>query len=101
MDADFIRWRALAISRDYGSVLAVPLSIKGKSFGAITLYAKKRKGFDEASIKNLQRVADTVAHAIQHLRTKLARKAAESELKASEERGRLLLQSIDEGGSHI
>ncbi|MFT4925102.1 MAG: PAS domain S-box-containing protein [Phenylobacterium sp.] len=96
-DADFASWRALAISRDYASVLALPLSLKGKPFGAITLYSQHSNGFDQASIKNLQRMADTVAHAVQHLRTKLARSAAENELKASEERGRLLLQSIDEG----
>ncbi|MCP5136651.1 MAG: transporter substrate-binding domain-containing protein [Gammaproteobacteria bacterium] len=96
-DPDYVLWRDAAVDRDYGSVLAVPLSHHGDAFGAITIYAEDAHGFDEDTIQSLQRVADNVAHGVQALRSDQCRLETENERQEAEERSRLLLESVDEG----
>ncbi len=90
-------WREAALEREFYSVLAVPLAEFGDAFGAITIYSKQTAAFDESRISAMVRVANTVAQGIQTLRSDLLRKKSESELKETEERSRLLLESVKEG----
>lgn len=85
------------MERGYRSVLAVPLTAFGDAFGAITAYSEEADAFDEDSVTSLVRVAGNVTRGIRTLRIEEARKQAELELKETEERSRLLLESVDEG----
>ncbi len=96
-DPDFRFWRDSALERGYGTMLAVPLTVKGDVFGVICVCAQQPGSIDEDNLTNLQKFADMVAHGIQSLRDKLAQRSTQRHLKETEEQGRLLLQSIDEG----
>ncbi|MFT4925101.1 MAG: PAS domain S-box-containing protein [Phenylobacterium sp.] len=90
-------WQEAAAHQGFNSVLAVPLAEFGDAFGAITLYSDVVDAFDESRIASMIRVADTVARGIQTLRSDLLRQKSEVELKETEERSRLLLESVKEG----
>jgi PAS domain S-box-containing protein len=90
-------WRDAALERGFRSVLSLPLNQHGDAFGAITIFSSEIDGFDEENVQTLERLADNLAHGIQALRTEQARKRAEADLGAAEERSRLLLESAGEG----
>ncbi|MCB1734829.1 MAG: PAS domain S-box protein [Gammaproteobacteria bacterium] len=96
-DPGFARWRDAALEREYASVIAVPMKQQGDAFGVISVYATDVDGFDEEGIKTLERVADNVAHGLLALRSEAARKRIEEALGESEERSRLLLESVGDG----
>ncbi len=91
------QWRDQALERGYRSLLSLPLLEHGDAFGALTIFSSEVDGFDAANIDSLERLADTVAHGVLSLRGDNARKKAEDDLKLSEERSRLLLESAGEG----
>ena len=69
-DQDFAPWRHAA--RDYGfqSVIALPLRVDDKVFGALTLYAAEPDAFDVKETKLLMEVADDLAFGVEVLRTR-------------------------------
>jgi diguanylate cyclase len=80
-DRDFAPWRHAA--RDYGfqSLIALPLRVDDKVFGALTLYATEPDAFDEEETKLLMEVADDLAFGIEVLRTRDARNQADKKLR--------------------
>ncbi|NQZ11897.1 MAG: transporter substrate-binding domain-containing protein, partial [Algicola sp.] len=80
-DSDFAPWAEAAVERGFRSILAVPLSNFGDAFGAITLYSDETGAFDHNTVTNVVRMAETVARGVQSLRSELARKQSQSNLK--------------------
>ena len=92
-----VPWKNLALERGYGSALSLPLLDHGDAFGVLNIFSSKTDGFDAANIDSLERLANTIAHGVLSLRGETARRRAEADLKLSEKRSRLLLESAGEG----
>jgi PAS domain S-box-containing protein len=78
-------WRKDALERGYASLVALPLLSGGRAFGAITIYATEPEAFSEEETKLLCELADDLAFGITALRLRAAHKAADEELRESEE----------------
>lgn len=80
-DAGFAPWRAAALARGYGSVLALPLLRDGAAFGVIAIYAAEPDAFDADELQLLSEVAAVLAYGIQALEDRAARQAAQDRLQ--------------------
>ncbi len=57
-------WRSEALSRDYGSVVSVPLAHDDFDYGALTVYATHPRAFDDTSLAVLEELGETIASAV-------------------------------------
>lgn len=57
-------WREAALSREYRSMVSVPLTYDGTDYGVLSVYADRNGVFDEIERAVLSELADTVSHAI-------------------------------------
>ncbi|MFC6905293.1 bacterio-opsin activator domain-containing protein [Halalkalicoccus tibetensis] len=57
-------WRTAALERGYQSVLSVPLSHEGLSYGVLSVYADRPNAFDEMARTVFLELADTIAAAL-------------------------------------
>ncbi len=80
-DAGFAPWRAAALARGYGSVLALPLLRDSAAFGVIAIYAAEPDAFDADELQLLSEVAAVLAYGIQALEDRAARQAAQDRLQ--------------------
>jgi PAS domain S-box-containing protein len=96
-DPKFIPWRGEALRRGYASSLVLPLLENGRAFGALTIYFREPDPFTEDEIALLASLADDLALGIRTIRLGEARAKAEQALRASEERYRLLFNTMTEG----
>ncbi|MDD5248116.1 MAG: EAL domain-containing protein [Rhodocyclaceae bacterium] len=71
---------AAAIELGVHSAAAVPLTVGGKVFGAISMYARAADAFDDKEMAVLQELADDLAYGIMALREAAERQRAEEEL---------------------
>jgi PAS domain S-box-containing protein len=65
-------WRTNALSRDFLSVLSIPLVYNDLAYGVLTLYADQRAAFDETSRTVLSELGETIAAAISAIERKNA-----------------------------
>ena len=93
----FAPWRAEAILRGYQSVIALPLTREGRTFGALGIYASEVDAFDTKEVEILNELANDLAFGITALRTQAKRDQAENALIASEERYRNLFLTMAQG----
>ena len=63
-------WRQEALSRDYQSVLAVPLVYEGFLYGVLTVYAARLNAFDETTAAVLRELGETIGYAINTVETR-------------------------------
>lgn len=96
-DPVFAPWRAQALKRGYASSLVLPLSLGGKVFGALTIYAPEPDGFAESEVELLAELAEELAYGVVALREKTAREEAEAALRRNEAQLRTIFNSITEG----
>jgi diguanylate cyclase len=80
-DQGFAPWRHAARHYGFQSLIALPLRVDDKVFGALTLYAAEPDAFDEEETKLLMEVADDLAFGIEVLRTREARDQADKKLR--------------------
>ena len=73
-------WRDFARRRGLGSVLALPLYIEGKIFGALSIGAPEADAFGSRELQVLREVADDVAFGLEFLRLRQRRERAEAEV---------------------
>lgn len=81
-DPTMLPWRAEALKREYGSILAIPLMIDSEVFGAMTIYAAEADAFGEQEIELLTELVSDLAFGIQTLRTRAERDNAEQQLRS-------------------
>lgn len=77
-------WQSAALTRNYRSVISVPLTYEGVFYGALTVYASDQNAFDEMATSVLTELGDTIAYAINAIETKrgiLANKVTELDLR--------------------
>lgn len=79
-------WREALQTRDFESVLAVPLRHENSVFGVLAIYAKEPDAFDSSEVELIEEFGDNLAHGIESLRARKERAEAEAALtKAREE----------------
>lgn len=87
-------WRQAALERGYKSSVALPLSLEGKTFGTLNIYAAGTDAFTAEEIAILEELANDLAFGIISLRTNVEHKMLEEELlKASGDRYKALFVS--------
>lgn len=62
-------WRDAALERGYHSSIALPLTDKGQTFGALNIYSSETDAFAEEEIRLLEEMADDLAYGIVTLRS--------------------------------
>ncbi|WP_276253566.1 PAS domain S-box protein [Halomontanus rarus] len=73
--ADGIRngaWRAEALSRNFQSILSIPLLYDGFLYGVLSVYADRHDGFDEPTRTVLEELGETIAYTIDAVQRKNA-----------------------------
>lgn len=85
-DPNMAPWRAAAARHGLLSLIAIPLKLEGKVFGVLAVYAAERDAFDVRESKLLSDFAADLAYGLGALRTAVARKVAEDEVRRHQER---------------
>lgn len=80
-DPNFAPWRAEAIKRGFASSVALPLEIRGKTFGALNIYSSEADAFDTAEVNLLGELAGDLSFGIIALRARIEQKVAEKALR--------------------
>ncbi len=81
-ESDPADWHREAVARQYGSVLALPLTRDEGTLGSIALYAHKPASFDSAEQQLLTTLAQNLSYGIKTLRRRNERQKAEEKLQA-------------------
>ncbi|MFB6151879.1 MAG: PAS domain S-box protein [Haloarculaceae archaeon] len=64
------QWRTEALSRDFGSALAVPLRFDDVTYGVLTVYAARPEAFDERMQSVFAELGQTIANAVRVVETR-------------------------------
>jgi PAS domain S-box-containing protein len=86
-------WRAEALRHGYASSLALPLTMEGRIFGALTLYSATQDSFDPQETGMLTELATDIAHGVQSLRARAESRKAEKALRDANAYNRSLLEA--------
>ncbi len=81
-DARASSWRERALAHGYGSVVAIPLLVDGKTFGALTIYAAEPEAFGSLELALLGELTDDLAFGLTALHTRAAHDRAEAEIRS-------------------
>ena len=87
-DPRFAPWREEAVRRGYASSVALPLTAAGRTFGALTIYAREPRAFEDQEVTLLGQLAGDLAYGIHVLRLRAANEEAVEAVRRSEERFR-------------
>lgn len=79
-DSRMIPWKEDAISRGYFSSIALPLKRKGRTIGAMSIYAAEKNFFTRDEIKLLREAAEDISFALDILEDKAIQKKSEEEI---------------------
>src|SRR5512133_682383 len=96
-DPAFVPWRDEAIKRGYASSLVLPLLSEGDVLGVICIYSREPDSFNPDDVQLLSNLADDLSYGIVHLRLAESEKKAARIIKESEEKFRVLFESMNEG----
>jgi PAS domain S-box-containing protein len=96
-DPMFIPWRAEALKRGYASVIAIPLVVDTKPFGALIIHAAEAEAFGEQEVTLLAELASDLAFGIGNLRNRVQREKAEEQIRTlnAELEGRVRARTAD------
>lgn len=86
-------WREAALQRGYRSSIALPIVVRGKGIGALTIYAAESFFFNAAEIDLLEEVTSDIAYALEMINGEMRRSQAEEKLRESEKRYRDLFEN--------
>lgn len=90
-------WHETCRAAGWASDAAVPLMQNGNPIGVLFLLSGERTAFDDEIVKLLERMAEDVAFALTNFEREASRREAEEALRASEERYRSILESMNDG----
>ncbi len=85
---DFQPWRDESLKRGYRSLIAVPVIIGGRVYGALGVYSSRANVFDDEEVTLLEEVAEDIAFALSAIEAETERERSEKALKDSEEKFR-------------
>ena len=89
-------WRREFTKRGIRSSAALPIRLKGKPCGVLTVYAKEVDFFKDKEIALLVEAADDISFALENLINEEDRQRAVDSLRESEERFRQIAENIEE-----
>jgi two-component system cell cycle sensor histidine kinase/response regulator CckA len=72
-------WREEAVKRGYASVIALPLTVEGNTFGGMEIYSAEKDAFDDEEVGLLTDLANNLAFGVISIRTRQERVRAEAE----------------------
>jgi len=94
---DYAPWRAEAIKRGYASSAALPLIAHEQVLGALNVYAAEPDAFAAQEVDLLMELSGDLAYGIMALRMRAEHARAEEALRESEERAKIILDSVQAG----
>ncbi|MGD0817461.1 MAG: PAS domain S-box protein [Methanomassiliicoccales archaeon] len=95
-DPAFAPWREDAIFHGYQSVIVLPLTREGETFGVLGIYSCEADAFDLGEVDILMELANDLAYGIIALRTRIDHEKAEEALRELSAYNRSLIEvSID------
>jgi PAS domain S-box-containing protein len=74
-------WRSEALKRGFQSAIAIPLTVDGELWGALTIYSAESETFNDEELDLLTELAGDLGYGITSLRTEAARKQATEEIR--------------------
>jgi sigma-B regulation protein RsbU (phosphoserine phosphatase) len=80
-DPKMMPWRAEALKRGYAAVVAIPLIVESKRFGALMIYSAEPDVFGTQEVALLTELAEDLAFGIASLRARSERARAEEEVR--------------------
>ena len=92
-DPAFAPWREEALRRGYQSVIALPLTGEGRTFGTLGIYAGEADAFDVKELEILKKLATDLAFGIAAMRTRAERDQAAAALSAAGAYNRVLIEA--------
>lgn len=90
----FDPWYKAAHERGYASVASLPLMADSGILGVLSIYAAEVNAFDANELSFLTELATDLGAAVRAQRAHVARARAEASLRETEERFRLLVESV-------
>ena len=87
-------WRVAALARGYRSSAAFPLVVDDRCAAVLTAYAPEPGFFDEQQVELFDRIAADLSFALEAMQRDERRRAAEAQLRSSEERFRAAAESM-------
>jgi diguanylate cyclase (GGDEF)-like protein/PAS domain S-box-containing protein len=90
-------WRQTARAGGARSIAALPVLQNGRARAVVVFYSGEKNAFDEEAVQLLERVAANISYAHENLDHEAERDRADTALRASEEKYRSILESIDDG----
>jgi PAS domain S-box-containing protein len=95
-DPDWVEYREEAGQLGYSSSIALPLRAEREVMGALCVYAREPRAFEQEEAELLQELADGVAHGMTSLRARARREQLDGELRNSEKRYRLHFEHVSD-----
>jgi PAS domain S-box-containing protein len=77
---EFAPWRAAATERGYASSAALPITVEGRTIGALMIYATEPDAFDEDEVRLLRQLTDDLAYGLGALRANRERERMHAQL---------------------
>lgn len=96
-DPATVPWRIEALANGINSSAAFPFRQDGVCVGALKVYAERKDFFDDEAVHLFQEMADNISFALENFLHEERRKRAETLLRASEERLKLVLEGSNDG----
>ncbi len=81
-DPAYAPWKEVATKYGYRSSIALPLSLDGRTIGALNIYAVEANAFDIDEVKLLEELASDVSYGVSVLRVRINQKKTEEEKSA-------------------
>ncbi len=81
-DPIFGPWREEALKRGYGSVIAIPLVVDAKPFGALSIYAAEAGAFRDEEVTLLTELAGDLGYGVTSLRIRAEQLRGAEEIRA-------------------
>ncbi len=80
-DPTFAPWRAAALTRGYGSMIAIPLVVDAEPFGALSIYAAEPEAFRDEEVTLLTELAGDLGYGVTTLRARAEQQRTEEEIR--------------------
>ncbi|WP_148415469.1 bifunctional diguanylate cyclase/phosphodiesterase [Noviherbaspirillum massiliense] len=90
-------WHVLAEKAGIAAGAAIPLLRDGHPAGVLLFYSAQKNAFDHKTVTLLDRIARNIAYALHNFEREAERKRTEEALRASEEKYRTILETMEEG----